>query len=273
MQRDESTTVTSPREPVRDGATPALGGRKVVITGAGGGLGQAVTLAFAESGARVLALDIDKGKGERLMGEYGRRPKMAGSVRFVPGDVAALDDYAALLERLGAEEGGIDVLINNAAIYPSRGIEDYSLAELEEVQRVNVTAAMVGVQAVLPHMKRQGYGRIINVSSITFHGGWGKLLPYVASKGAVVGLTRALARELGVHGITVNCISPGAFPTDAEKIHPDAEGYARFVLEHQAVKRRGDPGDIANAMLFFACERSGFITGQTLNVDGGWVMH
>ena len=85
-------------------------------------------------------------------------------------------------------------------------------------------------------------------------------------------MTRAMARELGPHGITVNAVSPGAFPTDAEKIHPDPEGYERFVLEHQSVKRRGAPEDIANAMLFFAAEGSGFVTGQTLNVDGGWVM-
>ena len=93
------------------------------------------------------------------------------------------------------------------------------------------------------------------------------------SKGALIGLTRAWAREFGPYGITVNAVSPGAFPTDAEKIHPDPEGYTRFVLEHQAVKRRGRPGDIANALMFLASERSGFITGQTLNVDGGWVMH
>ena len=140
------------------------------------------------------------------------------------------------------------------------------------MQGVNVDAALVCVQAALPHMKRQRFGRIVNVVSITMYGGWPLLLPYVTSKGALLGMTRAMARELGPHGITVNAVSPGAFPTDAEKIHPDPEGYERFVLEHQSVKRRGAPEDIANAMLFFAAEGSGFVTGQTLNVDGGWVM-
>jgi len=140
------------------------------------------------------------------------------------------------------------------------------------VQRVNVTASVAIVQAALPGMRAKHWGRIINVSSITYYGGWANLAPYVASKGAMVALTRAWAREFGADGITANCIAPGAFPTDAEKIHPDPVGYTRFVLDHQSIKHRGTPRDIAAAMMFFASDRAGFITGQTLNVDGGWVM-
>jgi NAD(P)-dependent dehydrogenase (short-subunit alcohol dehydrogenase family) len=246
-------------------------GRKILVTGAGGGLGTAITVAFAAAGARVLALDVDAGKGERLL-DHCRDHAAPGSVRFVRADLGELAETAAALRRLDREEGGIDTVINNAAIYPSKPVEDYSFLEFEAVQRVNVAAAVMCVQAILPTMKHEGFGRIVNVSSITFYGGWAKLLPYVTSKGAVVGMTRALARELGAFGITVNAVSPGAFPTDAEKIHPDQEGYGRFILDHQAVKRRGDPADIAHAMMFLASARSGFITGQTLNVDGGWVM-
>jgi 3-oxoacyl-[acyl-carrier protein] reductase len=97
-------------------------------------------------------------------------------------------------------------------------------------------------------------------------------LDYVSTKGAVVGFTKALARELGPEGIRVNCIAPGAFPTDAEKIHPDPEGYNRFVLENQAIKRRGTSADMAKAVLFFASDLSDFVTGQSLLVDGGWAM-
>jgi 3-oxoacyl-[acyl-carrier protein] reductase len=129
------------------------------------------------------------------------------------------------------------------------------------------------VQALTPGMIDKGWGRIVNIASITFYGGWANLMPYVVSKGSLVGLTRSLARELGQYGINVNAISPGAFPTDAEKIHPDPEGYTRFVLDHQSIKRRGSPRDIAEALLFLVSDRSAFITGQTLNVDGGWVMH
>jgi len=249
-----------------------LRNKKVLLTGAAGGLGTAITLAFANSGARVLALDIGHAKGEALLAECARQNAPAGSVRFVPGDLNDLDATGALVRKLCEEEDGIDVLINNAAIYPSHSIEDYTIAQLEAVQRVNVQAGIVAAQAVIPGMKERGFGRIINVASITFNGGWANILPYVTSKGAVIGMTRALARELGAHGITVNCISPGAFPTDAEKIHPDPEGYSRFLIEHQAIKRRGRPEEIAEAMMFFASDRSGFITGQTLNVDGGWAM-
>jgi 3-oxoacyl-[acyl-carrier protein] reductase len=248
--------------------------KKVLLTGGAGGLGTAITLAFIEAGARVLALDVDRAKGQRLLAECGSLAStMPGSVRLVNGDLADLDATAELVGEIGREEGGIDVLINNAAIYPSRSIEDYSMEELDAVQRVNVQAAIVCVRAVLPAMKQKAAGRIINVASVTLSGGWANLLPYVTSKGALVGMTRALARELGPFGITVNCVSPGAFPTDAEKIHPDPNGYNSFILDRQSVKRRGRPEDIANAMLFFASDASSFVTGQTLNVDGGWVMH
>ena len=121
-------------------------------------------------------------------------------------------------------------------------------------------------------MRAQGWGRIVNIASVTVLWRLGQSRPYVASKAALVGLTRAWAREFGPYGITVNAIAPGAFPTDAEKIHPDPEGYTRFVLDRQALKRRGRPDDIAQALLFLTSDRAGFITGQTLNVDGGWVM-
>jgi NAD(P)-dependent dehydrogenase (short-subunit alcohol dehydrogenase family) len=165
------------------------------------------------------------------------------------------------------------VVINNAAIYPSKPFEDYTIEEHQAVQRINVDAGIVAVQAALPGMRDQGFGRIINVSSITLSGGWANLSPYVASKMALVGLTRAWAREFGPYGVTVNAIAPGAFPTDAEKIHPDPEGYNRMVLDAQAIKRRGTAQDIANAIAFFASDESGFVTGQTLHVNGGWTMN
>jgi NAD(P)-dependent dehydrogenase (short-subunit alcohol dehydrogenase family) len=245
-------------------------GKTVLLTGAAGGLGTDVTIAFAERGARVLAVDIDDAKIAALTQRAATLP--VGSVRIERIDLARPDAVRARVAALAEELCGIDIVINNAAIYPSRPFDDYTLDEWEAVQRVNVTAAVANVQAALPGMRRKGFGRIINVSSITWYGGWAGLAPYVTSKGALVALTRVLARELGVDGITANCIAPGAFPTDAEKIHPDPEGYTRFVLEHQSLKRRGSPRDIAEAMMFFASDRAGFITGQTLNVDGGWVM-
>lgn len=244
------------------------GGKAVLLTGAAGGPGAAATLAFAERRARVIAIDIDEAKIAALENRAGQVSQ--GVVQIERMDLAYPDRVRTRVSELADQAGGIDVLINNAAIYPSKAFAQYSLAEWDLVQRVNMTAAVACLQGVLPTMRRRPSGRIINVASTTYYGGWALPAPYVASKGAMVALTRA--REFGVDGITSNCIAPGAFPTDAEKIHPDPEGRSRFVLEHQSIKGRGHPEDIATAMLLFTSDRSGFITGQMLNVDGGRVM-
>jgi NAD(P)-dependent dehydrogenase (short-subunit alcohol dehydrogenase family) len=122
-------------------------------------------------------------------------------------------------------------------------------------------------------MKERGRGHIVNVSSTTFLIGFEMLLDYVASKGGIIGFTRALAHEVGRDGITVNAIAPGAFPTDAEKIHPDPEGYNAWVLDQQCIRRRGTPEDVGNLVVFLSSDASSFITGQTVAIDGGWAMH
>jgi NAD(P)-dependent dehydrogenase (short-subunit alcohol dehydrogenase family) len=249
----------------------SIAGRTILYTGATGGLGLPTTLAFLEAGARVVAVDNDPAKITALQAAapVDARERLV----VLASDLSDLARFRADIARVAEQTGGYDVVINNAAIYPSKPFEDYTIEEHQAVQRVNVDAAIVAVQVALPGMKARQWGRIINIASVTFYGGWALLSPYVASKGALVGLTRAWAREFGGDGITVNAVSPGAFPTDAEKIHPDPQGYARFVLDHQAVKRRGTPADIALALAFLASDDAGFITGQTLNVDGGWVMH
>lgn len=243
--------------------------RRVLYTGAAGGLGSSTTHAMLRDGAHVVALDNNLEKirslAEQCASEHRDR------LQIVHQDLADSDGLQQTLASL-LDEGAFDIVINNAAIYPSKPFEDYSLNEHRAVQAVNVDAALICTAMALPAMRTRQWGRIINVSSITVYGGWENLSPYVQSKGALTGLTRAWAREFGKWGITVNAISPGAFPTDAEKIHPNPEEYARFVLEHQAVKRRGKALDIASAIQFLASEEAGFITGQTINVDGGWVM-
>ena len=247
-------------------------GRNVLITGAAGGLGREISWTFARSGANVYALDHDDEKGRRLIDLYPG-DAAAERIHFVKADLADLKNLKSLVGELCERVGGIDVLINNAAVYPSKPMESYSIEEYQWVQHVNADAAMVCSLAVVPGMRAKNFGRIINVASTTLYGGWPLLMPYVVSKGALLGMTRAMARELGPHSITVNCVCPGAFPTDAEAIHPNPEGYRMFILEHQSLKRRGAPQDIAHVMTFFASEAAGFVTGQTLNVDGGWFMN
>jgi NAD(P)-dependent dehydrogenase (short-subunit alcohol dehydrogenase family) len=245
-------------------------GRTILYTGAAGGLGLDTTLLLIERGAHVIALDNDDSKIAALVAAAeGSGP---GRLTVSRTDLADLSGLRATLDALAARHGGIDVVINNAAIYPSKPFEDYTIEEHQFVQRINVDAGIVAVQAALPGMRAKGFGRIVNISSITLSGGWANLSPYVASKGALVGLTRTWAREFGPWGVTVNAIAPGAFPTDAEKIHPDPEGYDRMVLDAQAIKRRGTASDIAHAIAFFAADEAGFITGQTLQVNGGWTM-
>ncbi|ODP39564.1 SDR family NAD(P)-dependent oxidoreductase [Sphingomonas turrisvirgatae] len=244
-------------------------GRTVLYTGAAGGLGLETTLLLLERGARVVAVDNDLTKVAAL--EQAAAGK--GDLIVSTADLSDLAGFRATLDDLIERTGGFDVVINNAAIYPSKPFEDYTIEEHQAVQRVNVDAGIVAVQAALPGMRERGFGRIVNVSSITLSGGWANLSPYVASKMALVGLTRAWAREFGPYGVTVNAIAPGAFPTDAEKIHPDPEGYNRMVLDAQSIKRRGTAQDIANTIAFFASDESGFVTGQTLHVNGGWTMN
>ncbi|WP_277396989.1 SDR family oxidoreductase [Paraburkholderia sp. Ac-20342] len=247
----------------------SLRGRRVLLTGAAGGLGHGMSLALLRQGARLLALDRDVEALARLRDAAG--PEFADSLQTLQIDLADAAALQRTLDRLTAE-APLDVVINNAAIYPSRPFEAYSDDERALIYRVNVSAALQIVRAALPGMREQRWGRIINVASITLSGGWERLQPYVESKGAMVGNTRALAREFGAEGITCNAISPGAFPTAAEAIHPDLPGYERMVLERQSIKRRGHANDIAAAVVFLASEEAGFITGQTLSVDGGWVM-
>lgn len=247
----------------------SLAGRTILYTGAAGGLGLETTLELLRAGAKVVAIDNAPGKVAALLDAAKDLPGLTVAKL----DLSDLTGLRAGLQKLSDDVGGIDIVINNAAIYPSKPFEAYTIEEMQLVQRINVDAGIVCVQVALPHMKRTGRGRIINISSVTISGGWSDLTPYVQSKMALVGLTRSWAREFGKHGITVNAVAPGAFPTDAEKIHPDLPAYEKRIYEAQALQRRGAPADIANILMFLASDAASFITGQTIHVDGGWYMH
>jgi NAD(P)-dependent dehydrogenase (short-subunit alcohol dehydrogenase family) len=247
-----------------------LDGRVAFVTGAGGGLGEGICTSLAAAGAAVACADVDPDRAEAI----ARHVADAGG-RSLPLQVDVTDSAAveAAVQRTIAELGEVDVLVNNAAIYPRRAWTEIEEDEWDRVLAVNLKAYFLCARACHTSMKERGHGRIVNVSSITFLIGFDMLLDYVSSKGGAVGFTRALAHEVGPDGITVNAIAPGAFPTDAEKIHPDPVGYNSWVLEQQCLKRRGTPDDIGNLVVFLSSDASSFITGQTVAIDGGWAMH
>jgi NAD(P)-dependent dehydrogenase (short-subunit alcohol dehydrogenase family) len=218
---------------------------------------------LAAEGHAVIVVDID---GEAA----GRVASDLPGARAVACDLRDPDAIAAVF----VSAGHIDVLVNNAAVFPSGPFVDVTLAEHDDTITVNQRAYFLCAQHAARSMIESGLGgSIVNVASIVWHGYWEDMSPYVAAKGAVVAMTRALARELGRHEIRVNAVAPGAFPTAAERAqHDDIAAYERRILESQALKRRGTFQELAAVVSFLAGPESSFVTGQVLNVDGGWVM-
>jgi len=250
--------------------TPASGSRcAAVVTGAGGGLGRAIALRLSADGFGIGVVDIDEPAAletRRLVIERGGE----ALVRVVDlRDVAVIE---SAIRGIDAVLGPVTALVNNAAIFPTGPFLDTSPADYDDVIDVNQRAYFFAAQAAARLMVGRDGGAIVNLSSITQHGGWSDLASYVVTKGAAAALTRALATELGEHGIRVNCVAPGAFPTRAESIHPDREAYSRRIIESQALKRRGTFDELAATVSFLVGPDSSFVTGQTLNVDGGWIM-
>ena len=241
-----------------------------IITGAGGGLGRAIAQRLAADGLAIAALDVDPDSGAetaRLVDEAG------GSARAFTVDLrdeVALDET---IRRADTDLGPVTVLVNNAAIFPSGPFLESTAAEYDDVIAVNQRAYWFAARTSAELMRGHGGGAIVNMGSITQHGGWTEMASYVVTKGAAAALTRALATELGAHEIRVNCVAPGAFPTAAEAAqHADREAYDREIIASQALPRRGRFEELAAAVSFLVGSDASFVTGQTLNVDGGWIM-
>ena len=194
-----------------------------------------------------------------------------GEAVAIEADVSDPEQIEAVAARAQEAFGGADILVNNAAIYPIGPWHEADAAEWDAVFAINVRGYFLLAKAVRPQMLARGGGSIVNVASVTFYWGEAGLVSYVASKGAVIGFTRSLAREAGPEGIRVNAVAPGAFPTAATEIHADQDALWEGVLAAQSIKRRGEVEDVARAIAFFAGEDSGFVSGQTLLVDGGWM--
>lgn len=248
--------------------TVSVTGRVVVITGAGQGIGRAYAHHFAENGAIPVIAEIDGENGERVAGEIA---SAGGQALAVQTDVTAPDSVAAMVDAALSAYGQLDVLINNAAIFvtlPRRPFEDIPLDEWRQVMDVNITGCFICARAVLPAMREAGWGRIINISSSTVPQGITGFLHYVTSKSALIGMSRAMAREVGIDGITVNSVLPGMIETEMENIGRTDEG-RQYVIKNQALQRQQTPEDMLGTLLYLASPASGFMTGQSICVDGG----
>jgi NAD(P)-dependent dehydrogenase (short-subunit alcohol dehydrogenase family) len=241
-----------------------------VVTGAGGSLGRATALRLARDGHAVAVSDVD---AAALDETDARLRDVTDRVHRAVVDLGDEQALAAWFDDVRRDLGPVGVLVNNAAIYPSIPFLEMTTGDYEAVHAVNQRGYWLCAQLAARQMVDAGaHGSIVNVASITMHGGWEHLAAYVTTKGGAVALTRALARELGPAGIRVNAVSPGAFKTAAEEIHDDPEAYSAMVVERQALKRRGTPAELAAVVSFLTGPDAAFVTGQTIEVNGGWVM-
>jgi NAD(P)-dependent dehydrogenase (short-subunit alcohol dehydrogenase family) len=243
--------------------------RVAVITGAGQGIGRELSRQFAAAGATVVVADINCANADRVQREIETSGGKAIAVTVDIGDKASVEAMAAdAVTRLGR----IDVLINNAAIFASlhkRRFWEIPADEWQRVLHVNVTGVFLSVCAVLPAMRQQKWGRIINISSDSVPKGVPNYLHYVSSKSAIISMTNAMARELGPEGITVNCIRPGGVATEVDRVANPTMERRIAQLSEQCIPRGMVPSDLAGLALFLATPASGFITGQTIACDGG----
>src|SRR5215475_64077 len=226
-----------------------LDNRVAIVTGAAQGIGKAVADKLAEEGASVVGADLQEGVAMQF-------------------DISSEDDVKRMVEDTVAEHGKLDVLVNVAAIVPFTPWDEVDFAEWRRVMSVNLDGTFLTNYYAQKAMREKGYGRIVNVASNVILAGTPNLAHYVASKGGVWAFTRALARELGPHGITVNAVAPGLTETEGVLASKHAEAFD-FVVMLQCIPRRGVAADIAPAASFLASEEAGWVTGQLLVVDGG----
>ncbi len=245
-----------------------LDGRVAIVTGGGRGIGRAYAHRLAAEGARVVIADIHLQNAQRVVEEITANGAEGMALHTDVADSESAHHMAAkTVERFGR----IDILINNAAIQAVKPWDQWTQEEWDEILAVNVKGLYWCIRAVVPYMKQQGKGKIINIASAVFFHGQPMCLPYAVSKAAVIGLTRSLARELGEYNITVNAVAPGL--TQTERIRELFPEGADFLVPFQCLKRPEQPEDLVGTIVFLASDDSDFITGQTICVDGGWMMH
>jgi NAD(P)-dependent dehydrogenase (short-subunit alcohol dehydrogenase family) len=237
----------------------ALDGKVAIVTGGAQGIGAAIAAGLEAEGAEVVVVDLEPPEGG------------------IRADVSSEDDVARMVEEALERNGRVDILVNNAGLYASlvmRAFTEIPLEEWRQVMDVNVASMFLTCRAVVPVMREQGGGKIVNISSGTPFRGVPYLLHYVTSKGAIVALTRALAKELGKDSIHVNCVAPGFTMSDGVKSNPKVVEALRDVsIASRTLQRDQVPEDVVGAVVFLCTPAADFVTGQTMVIDGGQYFH
>jgi len=244
-----------------------LEGRVALVTGSAQGIGKAIAARLAADGATVIVSDINAEGGRAAAAEIGAR------AIAIAADISDPASVADLFSEIATKTAGVDTLVNNASIVPFIAWDDVDLAHWQKIIAVNLTGTFIVTRAATDSMRaRKVSGRVISIGSNTFFAGTPNMAAYVAAKGGVIGLTRALATELGKYDITANAVTPGLIESDGVKASPHNNAF-EFVEMLQAKKGKGQPEHIADVVAFLASDDARWITGQTLNVDAGMVRY
>lgn len=245
-----------------------LKNKVAVITGGGAGIGRAIAKRFAEEGADIAVADIGSTAEVKAAVEAADRRFLG-----VACDCSKPDQVAAFATKVNSTLGRCDILVNNVGIYPLTPFEELTFEDWKRIFEINVDSMFLMSKAFAPDMKKRGWGRIISLTSTVF---WLKIeayTHYISTKAANIGFTRALATEMGPHGVTVNAIAPSLVRTATTEASPLAAMFEALPEMLQSIKRTQVPEDLTGAALFLASDDSSFMTGQTLAVDGGMVRH
>ncbi|NKB37359.1 MAG: SDR family oxidoreductase [Gammaproteobacteria bacterium] len=238
-----------------------------IVTAAARGIGKSFCLTLAEAGINVVGIDIsDQIETSALVKQHG--------VEYiaVDCDVSDLATMRSKIDSVVQDLGHIDIVVANAGIYPAGPFDKVTSDDWRQVMRVNLDGIFATIQSSLPHLRRNKWGRIVVISSAAIWNGVPLQTPYVASKAALIGLVRSLAGEIADDGITINAISPGLTETE-NLMNSWPGGLFDWVVESQSIKRRMQAEDLASTLLYLIDDKSDFVTGQTLNVDGGFAKH
>ena len=244
----------------------------VIVTGGGMGIGKVYAQAFAEQGAKVVAADINFDAAKKVAEELNKKGK---KILAVDVDISNQESVSRMVQETVKTFGGVDVLVNNASLMsalPRGPWHEIPVSVWDKVMAVNVRGTFLCCLAVFPYMKERGKGKIVNISSGRIWDGTPNRLHYTTSKSALIGFTRSLAREVGDFNISVNVITPGFTESDTQVATTKPE-YLKALNDKRCFKRQQVPDDLVGTVLFLASSGSDFITGQTINVDGGFMMH